>query len=529
MDLFDDDEGNPCAASECVRRTAIVSNTTLALVVGLLFLLVSPLTIYPGLHKALQTPLPGVVPSAARIEDSAPVSQDAAAPATATAAATVAAATAAPAAPPAPAAAATTTAAASPPSDANSTASVSAASSTSNAQKAAGPSEEDSEKGARLPPAHGLKRPDRNKHTLGKNWEKFRLRPSRLRPHRFNRTSRLHTNFTGSEGFLCDTTGHALPRLQVLGVDVSGMSTLFVDVAASLSTARTCKGCTGSDFFDTIQTTPYFTMWLSCDRILPGTLVSDFSLHSFKWPFAAQAMHEEYDTLAKDVVLAIGLREPLKRMLAEFAQGPKATTIAASTPKRPGEPEPVAGKPGHWLFGAPKDFPLEDYCRRFFQDLDSRGDGWLSELWRDLSYQPIDQSLYGRKLRTWLDAGFKPSQFVIFPGALYLKDRENITGNPLLQALRNKLGNKNLLRPTHRSKVSALALTRGGLYPPVKKGLQDDRLRDRLVNEVFAPSNRLLVKLLSEGAQAGMTLVGYSGEATDMAAIEKWLNDNWDY
>jgi len=316
---------------------------------------------------------------------------------------------------------------------------------------------------------------------------------------------------SGKKGCLCDAAGRAFPKLQLLGAQKTGSTTLYNDLRPTLRLRIDMK-CIGPDswpckesmWFNWPQTKPYYKLWGLCSQVPQGSLMADFSMGNFKWPYAAQGMHEEYGRLAKDVVLAVSLRDPLKRMLSAFAHG-------------------VRDK---WLYFAGKTPTFEEHCRQFFKEWDQRGSAWLPEMWRDLTYRTVDQSLYGYKLRVWLDAGFHPSQFVIYPGNLYLKHRSDVPNNPVLKALRARVGDE-FFRPMKID--STKKFNEGHNHGEVNHDLKSPQLRDRLNNEIFAPSNQLLVKLLSHGAQQGMTLVGYSGEASDEVAIERWLVNNWDY
>mmetsp|Transcript_16499 Transcript_16499/g.36030 ORF Transcript_16499/g.36030 Transcript_16499/m.36030 type:complete len:204 (+) Transcript_16499:76-687(+) len=149
---------------------------------------------------------------------------------------------------------------------------------------------------------------------------------------------------------------------------------------------------------------------------------------------------------------------------------------------------------------------------------------WLSLL--DLGFRPISVALYQYQIRNYLDQGFLPSQMVVYPGNLYVQYRDNLDTNPLLEALRKKIG-KSLLRPppvatTKKDKKH----DNTGKHGTLEEELSAE-VRAQLEEEIFVPEIKKLMELLAELIGQGLTLVGYSGEGNDVAAVTEYLSGAW--
>jgi len=314
--------------------------------------------------------------------------------------------------------------------------------------------------------------------------------------------------------FVCDNRGRVLPIL-IVGVQKAGTTTMFDDLVTTLW-LRTdidchmdgelrwpCKelGYFGSQAY---QGKPYDSFWGSCFKPEQG-LVADFTPENFHYPSIPKEMMSEYGSRSQNIVFLVGLREPLARMLAAFVNGFNVG----------------------WLYGHKRHLTFQDHVDEFLQMWDEKGqEEWIPTMHQTNDYRTVDQGLYYYKLRNFLDAGFLPSQFVIFPSNVYFANRGNLDTNPVLEAVRARLG-KSVLKPT-LNPDSAKVANRGS-HRTVEEELPNKEAMRRLQTEVFGAANKRLMELLSENMREGMTLVGYSGVAGDVAAITQWMESQWNF
>jgi len=299
----------------------------------------------------------------------------------------------------------------------------------------------------------------------------------------------------------------ALPIL-FSGVQKAGTTTMFSDLHKSLWLRRDfecdqpgrfeghfyhfqwqCKELHWFDAKSTEADRRYDLLWGSCRSPKTG-VIADFTPANFYYPYIPKRLRAVYGKKAsREIVFSLGLREPLRRMLAAFAHGLSAG----------------------WLYQHSRQkLRFQEHVSEFLQQWDENGRAsWIPTLWKTKNYRTVDQGLYYYKIRNYLKAGFLPSQFVIFPGSLYLDHRGDLDKNPVLEALREKIGGR-ALRP--KTYIDEATVSNAGHHGSVSDELTDEFLRARLDSEVFGPANTLLMQLLAEGVGQGMVLVGYSGE-----------------
>jgi len=340
----------------------------------------------------------------------------------------------------------------------------------------------------------------RSDHGVGKYAEEKRTAPGNVH----------------SKNFLCSSAGRALPVL-FAGIQKSGSSTMFEDLWSTLSfrTDLPCIqkkddywwGCKEPHLLvhGGIKKPSFSSVWGSCGADRRGVL-ADFTPENFYFPYVPYRLRKIYGRSgSQELVFVMGLRAPLSRMLAAFSGGIRSG----------------------WIYHHERpNLTFAEHVSEFLQEWDTRGQSkWLSTLWRTNDYRTVDQGLYYFKLRHYLAAGFHPSQFIIYPARLYLDHRQNMNTNPVLEAIRRKLG-KSVLRPLE--KINATEITNRGKHDKLEEELPDQQMRHRLREEVFAPANHRLMSLLAEKVSEGMVLVGYKGKAGDVAAVTEWMTSMWD-
>eukprot|EP00405_Crypthecodinium_cohnii_P019745 CAMPEP_0206480728 /NCGR_PEP_ID=MMETSP0324_2-20121206/37605_1 /ASSEMBLY_ACC=CAM_ASM_000836 /TAXON_ID=2866 /ORGANISM="Crypthecodinium cohnii, Strain Seligo" /LENGTH=376 /DNA_ID=CAMNT_0053957847 /DNA_START=43 /DNA_END=1170 /DNA_ORIENTATION=+ len=345
-------------------------------------------------------------------------------------------------------------------------------------------------------------------------------------------TSNLLQVRTGESGFvsakslgavrkthICSEEGRALPVL-IGGVQKTGSSTTFDDLVESLwlrqdmncSIGPFSDGSMGGNFWACKEMRfldrgnskeKMLAAWGPCSPPKEG-LIADFDPENFHVPYVPTKLVDIYGpTKSKEIVFLMGLREPLERMLSAFANGIKAGWIYHHT--RP-------------------NMTFQEHVTEFFVDWEANGgQQWVPTLVNKNDYQTVDDGLYFNKVQYYLDAGFLPSQFIVYPCNLYMEHRDNLATNPVLKAVRERLGDDVLL-PKTNNRMSTL--TNGGQHDSLDDALSKP-LQDRLQTEVFEPANQKLMSLLSKWKSQGMTLVGYTGEANDIPAITAWMKGKW--
>mmetsp|Transcript_48227 Transcript_48227/g.103289 ORF Transcript_48227/g.103289 Transcript_48227/m.103289 type:complete len:263 (-) Transcript_48227:141-929(-) len=253
--------------------------------------------------------------------------------------------------------------------------------------------------------------------------------------------------------------------------------------------------------------TSYDSLWGNCSDPQPGVAL-DFSTSTFMSPGSPSRVKEEYKQKYQEVIFLLGLRDPVNRTVSNYY----------FTAHRHPDQWPVV------------NFP-ESVNTLLRQWSENPGAVWkqLSDMKRPrrdvLQSFP---SFYYRHFRNWLDSGFLPSQMVVYPGEVYFKHRDDFDTNPVLQALRDRIGQSTFrLQHTWRNEK----VWNPG---PPKEIYGDDpslveAAKSRLENEIFAAENKKLFELLAEQVGKGMTLVDYTGKANDVEAVEKWMTSGWHY
>jgi len=250
----------------------------------------------------------------------------------------------------------------------------------------------------------------------------------------------------------------------------------------------------------------YRKAWGSCDNDQEG-VIADFTPENFRFPYIPARIQDVYgEEKSQEIVFLMGFREPLKRMLSAFDGGFHSGWIYRH--KRPG-------------------LTFEVHVQEFLQEWDKKGGAkWIPELWKTNDYRTVDQGLYYYKIKNFLNNGFLPSQFVVYPGNVYLENRDDLASNPVLEAVRERLGT-HVLRPTENNRMTKMY--NKGKHNPLDDTLTNATLRRRLEEEVYGPANKRFMKLLARMVDKGMTLVGYTGEAHDVPAVTAWMEGQWDF
>jgi len=291
--------------------------------------------------------------------------------------------------------------------------------------------------------------------------------------------------------FLCDKNGSALPIL-FTGIRTSAYATLQKDVAATLWLPALPHSKQ-----EELGDGRYGKRWGSCSDPHPG-LVAEFMPGLIHRTQNARDLISIYGPMRKELVFLLGLREPFRRLFSNYL----------SEKKRGYRQSPTFEDLVAYVMMA------------FFLNQTKLERNATSK-----DEQLVEAGLYHYQIRSFLSAGFLPSQFIIYPNDLYFQHRGDMDANPVLQAVRNKLGN-NLLRPPENRATSAPVETPGDEIT-LEKGCAHAELRQLIRDQVFAPANKKLVELLAEQVGKGMVLVGYKGEANDVAAVNEWLTSSW--
>mmetsp|Transcript_66887 Transcript_66887/g.145362 ORF Transcript_66887/g.145362 Transcript_66887/m.145362 type:complete len:334 (-) Transcript_66887:271-1272(-) len=291
--------------------------------------------------------------------------------------------------------------------------------------------------------------------------------------------------------YLCDEKGHALPIL-FTGIGTSAYATLQKDVAATLWLPALPHSKQ-----EELGDGRYGKRWGSCSDPHPG-LVAEFMPGLIHRTQNARDLISIYGPMRKELVFLLGLREPFRRLFSDY------------------------------MVRRHKDFKeftnFEDLVASFMMAV-FRNEAKLEENTTSKEAQLVEAGLYHYQIRSYLSAGFLPSQFIIYPNDLYFQHRGDLAANPVLQAVRKKLG-PDLLRPTENRAVSPPVETAGD-EKTLEEGCAHGELRQLIRDKVFSPANKKLMELLAEQVGKGMVLVGYEGKANDVAAVTEWLTSSW--
>mmetsp|Transcript_96834 Transcript_96834/g.202321 ORF Transcript_96834/g.202321 Transcript_96834/m.202321 type:complete len:522 (+) Transcript_96834:229-1794(+) len=318
----------------------------------------------------------------------------------------------------------------------------------------------------------------------------------------------------GEKRFICDAEGKALPIL-ISGVQKAGSTTIFDDLISTLWLRTDVQCIRGKSFYWPCKELHFFckhkygkrrfnSFWGSCARPRRG-LIGEFTPENYHFPHIPREMLHEYGAASKELVFLVGLREPLARMLAAFTDGLSVG----------------------WIYHHERNLSFQEHVDEFLEMWDQQGgEKWIPEMYQTNSYRTVDQGLYYYKLRNWIDAGVSLSQFIVYPGSIYLNHRHDLNKNPVLEAVRARLG-KDLLRPIKR--INDTKVSNKGHHKSLDEELPKHYTKKRMLREVFAPANRRLMELLADGSKNGMTLVGYEGEAGDVAAVTDWMESQWKF
>eukprot|EP00405_Crypthecodinium_cohnii_P013017 CAMPEP_0206428588 /NCGR_PEP_ID=MMETSP0324_2-20121206/5759_1 /ASSEMBLY_ACC=CAM_ASM_000836 /TAXON_ID=2866 /ORGANISM="Crypthecodinium cohnii, Strain Seligo" /LENGTH=339 /DNA_ID=CAMNT_0053894155 /DNA_START=46 /DNA_END=1065 /DNA_ORIENTATION=+ len=297
--------------------------------------------------------------------------------------------------------------------------------------------------------------------------------------------------------FLCDKNGSALPIL-LSGVGTSAYATLKKDVAETLRPApRELKEEKRFSLYPKFLDKTYNKSWGLCSDPHPG-LVAAFMPGLIHQTKNARKLVDIYGPMSQELVFLLGLREPFRRLFSDY------------------------------MVRRHKDFKeftnFEDLVASFMMAV-FRNEAKLEENTTSKEAQLVEAGLYHYQIRSYLSAGFLPSQFIIYPNDLYFQHRGDLAANPVLQAVRKKLG-PDLLRPTENRAVSPPVETAGD-EKTLEEGCAHGELRQLIRDKVFSPANKKLMELLAEQVGKGMVLVGYEGKANDVAAVTEWLTSSW--
>jgi len=315
---------------------------------------------------------------------------------------------------------------------------------------------------------------------------------------------------TKDKWFVCDDSGKVLP-IWYAALEKAGSQTLYEDMKPVLRGPTGCQGlaCKEVHYFELYwgRSNPYNEWYGTCSDFKTGKLVSDFTPSVVYWHFNPNRLKATYGSHYQEIVLQMGLREPLARTMSAFTH---------------------ANKQGWIVFRHPHE-TFADHMDSFFKSWDEVGDPehWITNLTsRSVEFRTVDQSLYYYCIRRYLDHGFLPSQFIVYPALMYLNHRDNLDTNPVLQAARSKLGPNTLRLPAGVKIKQAGANRNKGHHKTIEEELSKS-VRKRLQQEVFGPANEKLMKLLAEESRNGMLLAGYTGQAGDVAAVTKWMTSGW--
>mmetsp|Transcript_66886 Transcript_66886/g.145361 ORF Transcript_66886/g.145361 Transcript_66886/m.145361 type:complete len:347 (-) Transcript_66886:271-1311(-) len=304
--------------------------------------------------------------------------------------------------------------------------------------------------------------------------------------------------------YLCDEKGHALPIL-FTGIGTSAYATLQKDVAPTLRpelhglncSHRECREEEYLSLTGKIAKRSLKKLWGSCSDPQPG-LVAAFTPGLIHRTENALDLASIYGPMIQELVFLLGLREPFRRLFSDY------------------------------MVRRHKDFKeftnFEDLVASFMMAV-FRNEAKLEENTTSKEAQLVEAGLYHYQIRSYLSAGFLPSQFIIYPNDLYFQHRGDLAANPVLQAVRKKLG-PDLLRPTENRAVSPPVETAGD-EKTLEEGCAHGELRQLIRDKVFSPANKKLMELLAEQVGKGMVLVGYEGKANDVAAVTEWLTSSW--
>eukprot|EP00405_Crypthecodinium_cohnii_P029736 CAMPEP_0206514338 /NCGR_PEP_ID=MMETSP0324_2-20121206/62059_1 /ASSEMBLY_ACC=CAM_ASM_000836 /TAXON_ID=2866 /ORGANISM="Crypthecodinium cohnii, Strain Seligo" /LENGTH=412 /DNA_ID=CAMNT_0054006755 /DNA_START=319 /DNA_END=1554 /DNA_ORIENTATION=+ len=319
--------------------------------------------------------------------------------------------------------------------------------------------------------------------------------------------------------FICNDEGRALPIIMA-GIYKGGSTTFWLDllpalwnVSAEGAAIADCPYnplhlCKEPNWFGRPESKYSFdTLWGRCTDDPPGVIM-DFSTGTF-YAFSAPArVKMVYKQKYQEVIFAWGFREPVNRTVSDYYYAsrlqPNKTWANVSFPDHA---QKILRTWSQTLHGSCEN----QSC------LMGRGrEGLLS----------AKSSFYYRYLRKWLDEGFRASQMVIYPGNLYMKHRDKLETNPVLQALRARVGQSTFnLSRAWRNGRAANKGSRAHVFP--ENATLVNEAKARLEEEIFAAENKKLFQLLAEEVGNGMTLVGYTGKANDVEAVEKWMTSDW--
>jgi len=322
--------------------------------------------------------------------------------------------------------------------------------------------------------------------------------------------------------FICTDQGLVLPII-LAGVYKGGSTTFWLDLQPALwnvspagsaiahCTRDPSQLCKEPNFFGRGGDNYSFDLlWGRCTDAQPG-VVMDFSTGSLYAPWAPARVKMVYKQKYQEVIFAWGFREPVNRTISQYyyiaRDRPKETWVNVSFPDQ-----------------AQKI--LRSWWERFGGSCEKQT--CLGTRGNNEGLFWIQSSLYYRHLRMWLDEGFRASQMVIYPGNLYMKHRDNLKTNPVLEALRARIGHStfNVTHPWQQGSAANEG-SRKHVFP--ENATLVDAAKSRLEKEIFAAENKKLFQLLAEEVGNGMTLVGYTGKANDVEAVEKWMTSDWNY